>query len=506
MVCLPKCRQLVPSKLKFFICYQQTLDELGIEPIYTINLWDTLLHHHPNTSDEAKGLLSVHLSDRQLEEYKEHIRISSYRWKDVKSSVPGDPPIPKNYVWFLKYIRENRKIGWMDFYAHYGSRVELKYVLEYMGKLYADFQVVPEYLIDPSKLAEAMTRIWIWQESAFGPIDQAVAANFLRKLDPSNIGGLQMLLDRRGLTLKLLALDWAEGRRFSGLKEEVELAKKQRLDLRLDRASYFDKVKTLVESERGSLSVLAVVFELVRATVSENNYFYMFEAMDKALAEIFSMLDVEHLDLFAALLATSVPPDQIKDRYLAMNFLLSLVSTDATQENDRMYAACAVRGQLLFGDNYRVMCEDGKVSENTWRMVHMAWQSALEEEGFLRRFLPVTCTFPGLRTAGLGPLYLTPVTDSEGNKAFHGVGTIQSIFGNTVVEVVVMHEMYFSVVLWVPEGVVSGNPERCTHPGLLADLPNGLHPGPRAADPRRFPVDAEPLHRPSYRRTKLFSP
>ena len=55
----------------------------------------------------------IHLSDGQVEKQRDLIRISSYRWKEVKGVGPNsalEPKITSNYLWFLEHIRERGQI------------------------------------------------------------------------------------------------------------------------------------------------------------------------------------------------------------------------------------------------------------------------------------------------------------------------------------------------------------------------------------------------------------
>ena len=55
--------------------------------------------------------MSVLLSDEQIQEYRERVRISSYRWTDFKGVGPraDESIIPGNYLWFLDFLQHIRE-------------------------------------------------------------------------------------------------------------------------------------------------------------------------------------------------------------------------------------------------------------------------------------------------------------------------------------------------------------------------------------------------------------
>ena len=56
--------------------------------------------------------------------------------------------------------------------ANVGVNVPVPEVIGYMGSLYAQQIVVPQGLFDVSTLREAVGRLWIYQETAFGELDE----------------------------------------------------------------------------------------------------------------------------------------------------------------------------------------------------------------------------------------------------------------------------------------------------------------------------------------------
>ena len=90
----------------------------------------------------------IKLSDEMVAKQIHDIRMSSYRWAGVKPVVEGlsqgvEPfACPDNYMWFLDLIREQKKIGWVDFISNIGVNCPTSVVVDYMGSLYARLPTV----------------------------------------------------------------------------------------------------------------------------------------------------------------------------------------------------------------------------------------------------------------------------------------------------------------------------------------------------------------------------
>lgn len=96
---------------KWFVCHQSKLSKIKYEEI--CDIYEEFLKHHPNGGAATAGFVAVRLSDEQIAKQRDLIRISSYRWKDVKGVGPDsalEPMIPSNYLWFLEHIRERGQI------------------------------------------------------------------------------------------------------------------------------------------------------------------------------------------------------------------------------------------------------------------------------------------------------------------------------------------------------------------------------------------------------------
>ena len=96
---------------KWFVCHKSKLSEIKYEEV--CDIYEEFLKHHPNGGAATAGFVAVRLSDEQIAKQRDLIRISSYRWKDVKGVGPDsalEPMIPSNYLWFLEHIRERGQI------------------------------------------------------------------------------------------------------------------------------------------------------------------------------------------------------------------------------------------------------------------------------------------------------------------------------------------------------------------------------------------------------------
>lgn len=168
----------------WFIVSLDTLKNKVRKYIDKINIYEEFFKGHPNCRDGVEDFVAIKLSPEQIKVQREVIRVSSYRWQNVKGlGRDGNAfSIPSNYSWFLKSIRENGFIGWIDFVANIGVNCPVPETLEYMGNLYATSFVLGDWFQSIQKLKVAMTRGWIFQESAFGELDADAALVFIKFL------------------------------------------------------------------------------------------------------------------------------------------------------------------------------------------------------------------------------------------------------------------------------------------------------------------------------------
>ena len=130
---------------------------------------------HSNRSAMLADYLCVRLTKAQLMSQRQRVRVASYRWQGVKREGKMGLTAPNNYEWFLAFIDAEALVGWMDFMSNVIVGVETKLTLAYMGMLYAEVPTCAEWLREPSKIPEAMSRGWIYQESTFGQLDPSLA-------------------------------------------------------------------------------------------------------------------------------------------------------------------------------------------------------------------------------------------------------------------------------------------------------------------------------------------
>ena len=122
----------------------------------------------------------VRLTDDQVRRQRHLIRLSSYRWDGVLGVGPeGKWATPANYGWFLELCKEHGWIGWLDFMSNVVVNVPAAHTVAYMGKLYAQCTVVPQGLYESAALLAAMSRAWVFQETALGPLDESGVRHML---------------------------------------------------------------------------------------------------------------------------------------------------------------------------------------------------------------------------------------------------------------------------------------------------------------------------------------
>lgn len=113
----------------------------------TRTLYGPIFHDHPNHNSVVSEFLSVRLSIGNLCQHQEHVRLSSYRWRNPRAGgrqrEEGDT-FPENYVWFLHHLKETGLIGWVDFMSNACVGVDTSVTIGYMGALYAFLPVCGE--------------------------------------------------------------------------------------------------------------------------------------------------------------------------------------------------------------------------------------------------------------------------------------------------------------------------------------------------------------------------
>lgn len=165
----------------WFLAHANTLASLEVEDAIDINA--EFFAHHPNGVAATAGFHAIKLSQELLEQYSDKIRVCSYRWREVMGIGPDSVfAAPGNYGWFFDAIREDDLIGWVDFCSNIGASVDWRDTMKYMGSLYANYQVKGDWLMSTEKLTSALTRGWIFQEMAFGPLCTDAVRFFFKDL------------------------------------------------------------------------------------------------------------------------------------------------------------------------------------------------------------------------------------------------------------------------------------------------------------------------------------
>ena len=86
-----------------------------------IEIYDEFWVHHPHGKQPLLSeFVAIVLTDEQVDEQLKDIRLSSYRWKDIKGIGVVDEEgqqqyqTPGNFGWFLELCKEHGWIGWID--------------------------------------------------------------------------------------------------------------------------------------------------------------------------------------------------------------------------------------------------------------------------------------------------------------------------------------------------------------------------------------------------------
>jgi len=128
-----------PRSGMWFLIHKEEIHNIDYEEIHDV--YSDFFKDHPNKTASLRDFLTIKLSIQQARKQHDRIRMSSYRWKDVKGLRKNDEKyeIPGNYNWFLNFIRKGKFIGWIDFVANVAVAVPTQEVINYMGELYAEF-------------------------------------------------------------------------------------------------------------------------------------------------------------------------------------------------------------------------------------------------------------------------------------------------------------------------------------------------------------------------------
>lgn len=212
----------------YFLCHESYLAEIqSIAQDYIIgepiSIWDEFFEVHPVRDPICQEFVSICFKPDFVNDYPDLIRMASYRWLNVQGvgSSGGSYRAPSNYMWFLKWLKDNKHLGWMDFMANIVVNVETDETVAYMGLFFAMLETISEWMLQPDQLSQSLERAWIYQESAFGPFDS---------------NGIHLVFDDiRSLGLKLQQAD--NGDKLNICK--LFCSKAEHMAKLMDRRGYF---------------------------------------------------------------------------------------------------------------------------------------------------------------------------------------------------------------------------------------------------------------------------
>jgi hypothetical protein len=167
-----------PREGKYFVVTRDMLPSVKCTGQPVDILSEFFLHHpHGGSSAEHGSLLrefvAVELTDAQIDRQRDRIRLSSYRWSQIQGvGRKQEWGAPGNFGWFLALCKKHEWIGWMDFMSNVVVNSPTEFTLRYMGQLYAECLVVQQGMFEPEMLLQSMSRAWVYQETAFGPLDE----------------------------------------------------------------------------------------------------------------------------------------------------------------------------------------------------------------------------------------------------------------------------------------------------------------------------------------------
>ena len=167
---------------KWFVVHVKLLPSITYEEVVDMKA-EFWVHHVHGGEPALEGMVMVRLTNEMIASQYALVRTSSYRWENVRGLGPeSEFAAPGNFGWFLRLVKEHGWIGWMDFMANVVVNVPNKDSIDYMGGLYAKQVTVPQGLFDVATLGAAMTRAWVYQETAFGALDKAAVEALLGTL------------------------------------------------------------------------------------------------------------------------------------------------------------------------------------------------------------------------------------------------------------------------------------------------------------------------------------
>ena len=163
----------------WFLTHQSELKTISFSE--KVDVFAEFFRGHPNAFPLVSEFVAVKLDDAQVASQLHRIRMSSYHWEAVAGiGAEQEYAIPANYEWFLRLIKKRHLLGWIDFVGTMVVNCELHVHMKSMGRLYASIATVGGWAESTTVLTTALKRGWIYQETAYGPIDSGSVESLLQ--------------------------------------------------------------------------------------------------------------------------------------------------------------------------------------------------------------------------------------------------------------------------------------------------------------------------------------
>ena len=416
---------------KYFIVNRNILSSIQCSEV--VDVYDEFIRHHQNAHAEMAEFVAVKLSDEQVSAQRDRIRMASFRWEGTRSWRPGssDFHIPSNYVWFLEHIKKHNHIGWLDFISNVACGVPVTYTVGYMGKMYAEMITVSNWMFQPSLLPESMRRCWIFQETAFGSLDETgidFLLEFLQKLGSRVLDGdkacltgdfastsiaMACLLERRGWSRFFAQVkpslpfhEYGDGTFSALMQKRVE----GRKDIFPERGNSYGVEPSIIED-------LDLVFQPPRNLVSIA-VFHILDYFTRGLSPEANPMQSAIKDLLCntwhSLNNHESPTLESFGKLYGRSVVMAYVSCEVTYENDRDDAVTAV-ARAIVKDEFNEQDLDAE------RLMSIMWQQSIKatlDRGSSVVAFPIedSKATPVMRFKGLclsGKIHGTPLLGSD---------------------------------------------------------------------------------------------
>ena len=317
-------------------------------------------------------------------------RVLSYRWKTVLNvrcvgHGPGEPELEERMgeqewalpIDFVQALPLAAGPLWVDFLCHMQQPARLEAVLAGMGTLYASQVCLPLYLHlydgtqQLSDLEEALNRGWIFQEVAWGPLDRAVVAAFVKGARQQKHAVLAKLVRRRPSSA-------------SALLERYE--------------------SILILKGQDAVTKLNIVDQHVRGVAPENDYKEKFSKIYKDGKKI--EVHEQELEKIIDLIAGPQSIDITKP-LVAFCIIQAFARSEFSVDRDSVFATLQTAAALLGRSNIGPVPEGTDVGTSPQvtaanQLLGDCWKAALKIAGGDITVFGNRRTIPGCRLAGLG--------------------------------------------------------------------------------------------------------